>query len=386
MTRLLAAALITAGALPALGQGAPAATASPSPSPAAPPAPPLVSPEVHGDGRVTFRLRAPGAREVLVAGEWSREKTPLGKDEAGVWSATLGPLQPDLYGYSFTVDGLVMLDPANSRVKLARQPRTSILEVPGPAPRVDQLQDVPHGTLRIHTYVSRSLGRPRGLYVYAPPGYDSDATARFPVLYLLHGTGDNEATWTSLGRAHLILDNLLARGGARPMLLVMADGHPLESAPPTPEGRLRNAEAVERELVEDVIPFVEASYRVQPRPEARAVAGVSMGGGHGLRAGLRHPDRFAWVFGLSAAVSDAEPAPEQLLAEARGLNGLKLLWLACGRTDSRLPESRQLADLLKARGIAHTLNVVDGEHNWRQWRRYLAEIAPLLFVEKAAAR
>lgn len=202
--------------------------------------PVVTSPEVMPDRRVTFRLHAPRAQAVPVSGEWGGGPREMTKGEEGVWSVTVGPLDPDLYGYSFSVDGFQTLDPANSRVKPMRSPRTSILEVPGSPPRLHEFQEVPHGVVRIHAYRSRSLDRTRGLVVYTPPEYDRNTRTRYPVLYLLHGPGDNEATWTVLGRAHLILDNLLAQGKARPMLIVMTDGHaasPQGSGPPPPGSR-----------------------------------------------------------------------------------------------------------------------------------------------------
>src|SRR5262249_18348599 len=159
--------------------------------------------------RVTFRLRAPDAKQVTVSGEWPGGPKAMTRDDRGVWSVTVGPLEPDLYGYSFNVDGFQTLDPGNPAVKPMRSPRTRILEAPGAPPRLSESQDVPHGTVRLHAYRSRALdGRKRGLVVYTPPGYDKETGSRYPVLYLFHGAGDNEATWTALGRAHLIADNL----------------------------------------------------------------------------------------------------------------------------------------------------------------------------------
>jgi len=185
---------------------------------------------VAPDRRVTFRLRAPNAKEVNVSGEWGGGPTAMTRDENGAWSVTVGPLDANIYGYSFNLDGFQMLAPANPAIKPMRSPRTSILEVPGDPPRIHEYQDVLHGTVRVHEYRSKALGKRRGLYVYTPPGYDEDRVGRYPVLYLFHGSGDNEATWTTFGHAHVILDNLLAAGKAKPMIVVMPDGH---AAPPT---------------------------------------------------------------------------------------------------------------------------------------------------------
>jgi enterochelin esterase family protein len=230
------------------------------------------------------------------------------KDVQGTWTVTVGPLAADVYGYGFTVDGFQTLDPNNAAVKPSRSLRTSILEVPGDPPRIHEFQDVPHGTVRVHEYRSRALGRRRGLHVYTPPDYDRDAQARYPVLYLVHGAGDNDATWTVFGHAHLILDNLLAQRKVKPMIVVMPDGHavafgpppaaapsrpvitgpdqPAGSAPARPPGpggmgaaMARNVEAFEHELLGDIIPFVEGNYRVRNDSASRAIAGLSMGGG-----------------------------------------------------------------------------------------------------------
>ena len=355
-------------------------------APAPTPLPPVVSPEVHADRRVTFRLRHPAAKEVVVSGEWGRERPAMARDAAGDWTLTLGPLEPGVYGYGFIADGFQMVDPANSQVKLARSPRTSIVEVPGATPLVDTFQDVPHGTVHLHTYWSKSLGRARGLTVYTPPGYDKDAAARFPALYLLHGNGDNEHTWVSLGRAHFILDNVLAQTKAAGFVLVMVDSHAIYPTPSTPDGPRANALAVEGDLLEDVIPYVESRYRVKADARGRAVAGVSMGGAQALLVGLRHPEVFAWVLGLSADIRDAQAWLDAISPDAKAVNErLAMLWVTIARSDARLEANQKLVDLLKAKGVAVAFDLHDGAHNWPQWRLYLAQIAPRLFVEKTAA-
>src|SRR5437588_783515 len=224
--------------------------------------PPIVSPEVHADRTVTFRVRAGNATNVSVSGEWSNEATRLTRDDRGLWSGTAGPLRPDLYGYSFSVDGFRALDPANAWVKPSRTPVTSILDVPGEQPLLHDFQSVPHGTVRLHDYNSKSLGKRRAVRVYTPPDHDKSGRGRYPVLYLLHGAGDNEAVWTVLGRAHLIADNLLAQGKAKSMIIVMPDGHAVPPGATNAEVRMRNTAAFERDLLEDVMPLVEGSYRV----------------------------------------------------------------------------------------------------------------------------
>lgn len=338
------------------------------------------SPEVHADRTVTFRIRAPQAKGVFLNGEWrGGGKLAMAKDDQGVWSLKVGPLEPDLYGYSFSVDGITVTDPANAVLKPMRSPRTSVVDVPGDPPRLHDFQDVPRGTVRLHDYVSKSLGRRRPLRVYTPPGYDQSAL-RYPVLYLFHGSGDNEATWTSFGRAHVIADNLLAQGKAKAMLLVMADGHAV--VPGGPETRGKNVEAFGRDLLEDVMPFVEANYRTKNERDHRAIVGLSMGGGQSLTVGLNHLDRFAWVGGFSSAISAPETTIASALADPAATNAkLRLLWIACGKEDRLVKNAQDLSDVLKAKAIRHELKITEGNHSWPVWRRYLGEFLPLLFEE-----
>jgi enterochelin esterase-like enzyme len=346
--------------------------------PAAPP--PVISPEVHSDRRVTFRLRAPQAKEVIVAGEWAGGgRAAMTKDESGVWSVTIGPIAPDLYGYGFTVDGVGMLDPSNTFIKPMRSNRTSVLEVPADKPTLQDFQDVPHGAVHVQAYRSKAVGAVRSLHVYTPPGYDKNPSAQFPVLYLFHGSGDNDATWTALGRAHFILDNLIAQGKAKPMVVVMTDGH---AVPNTPEARGRNTETFSRDLLGDVMPLVEASYRVKNDRLSRAIVGLSMGGGQSLTVGLNHPELFAWVGAMSSAINAPEQTFATALGDAKATNSkYKLLWLAIGKDDFLLKTNQQFDELLTAKGIKHTFKLTEGNHSWPVWRRYLVEFAPLLFVQ-----
>jgi len=345
--------------------------------------PPPASPEVTADRAVTFRVRAPNAKEVSVTGEWPGGNKPLTKDDQGVWSVTLGPLEPDLYGYSFLIDGFRTADPANAAIKPMRSPTTSILEVPGNSPKVWEFQSVPHGTVRLHDYQSKSLNRLRHLRVYTPPGYDERRGTRFPVLYLFHGSGDNEATWTVLGRANLILDNLIAQGKAKPMIVVMTDGHaftPQFTGMPNTNMISRNVTDFERDLLDDVMPLVESNYRVKKEASGRAIAGLSMGGGQSLTIGLNHPELFAWVGGFSSSVRNPQNAIAKALADPQGVNRkLKLLWIACGKDDRLIENARELSAALNQSGIRHQFLETAGNHSWPVWRRYLIDFAPLLF-------
>jgi len=338
---------------------------------------PVRSPEVSPDGRVTFRLRAPMAVEVTVSGQWPNGRAPMAKDANDVWSVTMGPIAPGVWEYSFQVDGLQMIDPGNPAIKPMREPRTSILHLPGRPPLPHDFQDVPHGTVRQHSYFSKSLGRMRDLVVYTPPGYDKQADARFPALYLQHGMGDNQATWVVHGKAHWILDNLIAQGRVRPMVVVMMDGH--AAAARGMAGFQDNTAAFERDLLEDVLPFVEANYRVKTDAAGRAIAGLSMGGGQSLTIGLNHRDRFAWVAGFSSATPSREAIANTLNDPAATNEKLKLLWIACGKDDFLRQRNEEFIALLKEKNIRHEWYLTDGNHSWPVWRLYLADLAPKLF-------
>jgi enterochelin esterase-like enzyme len=350
---------------------APAADAPPRRS--RPPA--LVSPEVQTNRQVTFRLQAAKATEVVLNGQWPEGRAPMTKDSNGVWSVTIGPVEPGVWEYSFQVDGLAMIDPGNPAIKPMREPRTSILHLPGEPLRLTDFQDVPHGAVRQHTYRSRSLGRLRELAVYTPPGYDQQPDARFPTLYLQHGSGDNQSTWTVHGKAHWILDNLLAQGRVQPMVVVMMDGHAAVGT----GGLTNNIAAFERDLLEDVMLFVETNYRVKPDATNRAIVGLSMGGGQSLTIGLNHRDRFAWVGGFSASAPGSN-AVAGALSDPDGTNQkLRLLWIAIGQDDFLRQRNEEFIALLKEKNIHHEWHLTDGSHSWPVWRVYLSELAPKLF-------
>ena len=342
------------------------------------------SPEVHDDRRVTFRLRASGAQKVAVRGEFGGGENAMTRGEDNIWTTTIGPLEPDIYGYSFVVDGLATIDPMNPHVKPMRQPRTSMLEVTGQTPQPWTITDVPRGTLHAHHYISAALdGKERRVHVYTPPGYERSGDERYPVLYLLHGSGDNDACWSAFGRAGTIADNLIAAGKAQPMIIVMPDGHavPRPEGRPTDEQRDAAARAFEADLLKDVVPLIESSYRVLEGSRHRAIAGLSMGGGQALTVGLCHPNRFDWIGAFSSAppgnevIAAAFVKPEEVNAT------LRLLWIACGKDDFLLERNQQFIERLKSAGIQHEYVQTEGGHQWTVWRRYLAELLPRLFSE-----
>ncbi len=353
-------------------QTPPAATPAPAARPA--PTPPVISPEVLADQRVTFRLRAPKAAAVTVSGQFQKGPATMTRDESGLWSVTVEPVVSGVHEYSFNVDGVSMIDPGNRAIKPMRNPRTSILEMPGRPPLTHDFQDVPHGRVSLHWYASKSLGRRRPLQVYTPPGYDAAPSSRYPTLYLFHGSGDNEATWVAHGHAHWILDNLIAQQRAQPMVVVMLDGH--AASPGAQTERNANLLAFERDLLEDVMPFVAANYRTREEAAHRGIVGLSMGGGQSLNIGLKHADRFAWVGGMS---SSAGGVAEQLRDPAALNRQLKLLWFACGKEDFLLKANQDLATALQAKNIRHAYVETEGNHSWPVWRRYLADFAPLVF-------
>jgi enterochelin esterase-like enzyme len=339
---------------------------------------PLISPEIAGSA-VTFRLKAAKADAVMLRGQWNREQVAMTKGDDGVWSLAVPEIKAGVWEYIFIVDGLTVIDPANPAMKPQRSPNTSILHLPGQPPKVWDFQDVPHGTVHQHAYQSKALGRQRSAFVYTPPGYEKDTASKYPLLVLQHGSGDRHETWTVHGKAHWILDNLIAAGKARPMIVLMIDGHPLGQVPrEMADKRAESLKAFRRELLEDALPLVEELYRVSPEREQRAITGLSMGGWQSLSIGMTNLDRFAWIGSFSGAVDENEIKPA--LEDATGTNAkLKLLWIACGEKDFLLDRNNQLIATLKARGVNHEWHLTPGDHSWPVWREYLAEFAPKLF-------
>lgn len=356
--------------------------------------PPLRSPVVHDDGRVTVALKAPKATNVaLSSGELTRlvgaDALKMTRGDDGVWAATFGPVAPGIYDYAFVVDGVRVTDPLSVHVFGNRTGSRGYLEVPGPkdAPRVDQWRDVPHGAVTRHWYKSSATGAARSVHVYTPPGYATDEkrkAGKLPVLYLLHGSGDDDRHWSLLGQANVIADNLLADGKCVPMLIVMPEGHPAGAigAADRDTYYLENRRLFERDLLDDVVPLVEANYRVDADRAARALAGLSMGGGQTLDVGLKHLDRFAWVASFSGGVRGLDDALAKLSADPSAANArLRLLWIGIGTDDFLLDQNRDLTAKLKELGIRHEYVETEGAHNWSVWRAYLAEMLPRLFVE-----
>jgi enterochelin esterase family protein len=359
-------------------------------------APAVVSPEVAADRRVTFRLLAPEARAVTVSGDFGPDAA-MRKGGDGVWSVTVGPLDPEMYVYFFTADGVRLTDPNNPQVKIGyvTTTTTSLLTVPANGPAFYDVQDVPHGEIRTLLYQSKSNGVTRELNVYVPPGYDQARDRRYPVLYLLHGFANDHHSWHRYGRANDILDNLLAKGTIAPFLVVMPLGYggarvngDGTGIPPEGSGNFRGDPALyERDLLEDVIPLIDGKYRTIADRKHRAIVGFSMGGGQAGRYGLRHLDRFSAVGimsaglggGGSATAPGADPVAALAADPARANEQIDLLWIACGKDDAAMKGAAALHEALGKAGIEHTFLETEGAHHWRVWRRYLRDLAPLLF-------
>ncbi len=356
------------------------ALAQPRPAPA-----PIVSPEVHSDRTVTFRFRDPNAKEVLLNREGA-QRAPMQRDEQGVWTLTTDPLDPDLYGYSFVADGVALIDPSNSLMKPNLLNPQSEVHVPGPPSLPWEISDTPHGEVHHHFYHSAVVGDDRDFYVYTPPGYDSTAHKLYPVLYLLHGFSDGADAWTAVGRANIILDNLIAQGKAAPMIIVMPLGYGapeiVSRTGPTlrdPALRQRNYDKFRDALFNEVMPRVEKDYRASRDRDSRAIAGLSMGGAESLYTGLNALDRFAWVGSFSAGGTSEDYAATFPGLDSKTNSRLRLLWIACGTEDRLITPNRKFRDWLASKDIRFTPIETPGVHSWMVWRRNLAAFAPLLF-------
>ncbi len=354
----------------------------------------LKSPEVLPDGRVVFRIYAPKASEVTVGGDWISQGLGTGgnleKDGNGVWAITVGPLPADFYSYSLTVDGVRTLDPKNAMIKQGVTSVDNMVFVPGREAAYQDLQAVPHGEVRKVWYKSSTMNEERRLHVYCPPGYDT-SKAKYPVFYLLHGGGDEDSGWSTIGRAGFILDNLIAAGKAKPMLVVMPNGSlprppVVPGAPVDPAAQIAFQDKFTSELLKDIVPFVEKTYRVTPGSANRAIAGLSMGGGQTTRVVTTNPDQFGYVAVWSAGVNpqisqDFLKRNETFLSSADKVNKqIKLLSLSCGEKDTlAFAGSKNLDEILKKNNIRHEMTISSGAHTWINWRRYLHEYAQRLF-------
>ncbi|MFZ1010257.1 MAG: alpha/beta hydrolase-fold protein [Candidatus Sulfotelmatobacter sp.] len=375
-TRLLLAVLLLSSSFSASQEK----KAEPAPPPA-----PVVSPEVHADGSVTFRLQAPNAKEVKLDLEGA-DPSEMRKDDQGVWTVTSARLAPDYYGYSFSIDGVRSLDASNSSLVPNLIFPGNDVHIPGPSSLPWEVNDVPHGEIHHHFYKSAVAGDDRDYYVYTPAGYDAKAKKTYPVLYLLHGFSDDASGWTAVGHANVILDNLIAQGKAKAMIVVTPLGYGTMEFPRLgwsawSHTDVRNINFVKfsEALLTEVMPQVESEYHVTKDRNARAIAGLSMGGSESLLTGLNNLDKFSWVGAFSSG-----GIPENFQKDFPALNEkanqqLHLLWIACGTEDRLITINRNLRAWLKTKNVKMTEIETPGMHTWMVWRRNLAEFAGLLF-------
>ena len=374
-TPFLAGAFFVAFSGFALAQ-APAPAAAPAAPSAIANAPALVSPEVLADRRVTFRLSAPKATTVTMKGDWHDEVKALTKDDKGVWSLTLGPFAPSNYIYNFTMDGVVIADPANPQVKLRQQGQGSFFNVPGDASGLGDVRAVPHGSIEVDAQKSVVLSEARAFLVYTPPGYAQERDRRYPVLYLLPGSNDRPQVWVDIGKINSIADNLIAEKKAEPMIIVMT------MVGSRGNGVRDNAAVFEEYLLKHLIPAVEAKYRVAAGRQNRAIAGLSMGGDTSMRVFSNRVEKFsaAGMFSPAPSVSSVPAEKPAVYGDAKAFNAqVDALFLACGRQDSFFARSKELDESLTALGINHTWWPTEGDHHTALWREQAAEFLPLLF-------
>ncbi len=334
--------------------------------------PALHSPEVHPDHRITFRYFSKKAGKVTLNGEFLKTPLSMTRDTAGIWRVTVPPMKPDMYPYSFWVDSVQIADPNNTYIFANERFKRSIVDVPGEGPLIHSLQNVPHGKISYRYYQSGTLRATRPLLVYTPPGFNPDGKTKYPVLYLIHGGSDTEETWTKVGRAHLIADNLIAQGKAKPMIIVM------------PYGNVRPAPMPDftKDMVSDIVPFVEANYPVVKESKGRAVAGFSVGGGQTLNIGLTHPDKFAYVCSYAPYTATDEfkqnftnwsPNAEQLNKQ------LKLFTISVGTEDFLYEAVKGNIAMFGDKKLAVKSYIVPGGHTWMNCKQYLATTLQELF-------
>jgi enterochelin esterase family protein len=341
----------------------------------------ILSPIVHPDRTVTFNLRAPNALKVEVSLE-SGQRFAMTKGEKDVWTVTTPALMPDIYGYTFRVDDVSMVDPLNGDMKSNALNPSNMVLVPGEKPHPWEFTDIPHGTLHRHFYHSAVVNENRDFYVYTPPGYQPGKT--YPLLVLLHGYSDIADGWTTVGKANLIFDNLIA-SGKRPFIAIMPLGYgftmeQLRKGEVRKEGNfVKNTELFEKNLLEEVLPLAGKHYKFSAKPNERAISGLSMGGGETLYIGLRNLDKFAWIGAMSAAPQLAGKKEEVWAALSEKDNArIKLLWIAIGKNDFLLKNNHEFVEFLKSKNITHKYIETEGAHTWLVWRRYLTDFMTLV--------
>ena len=328
------------------------------------------SPVVHSDGSVTFSVLAPESKNVMLTITNVPDTMQMNRDENGIWSLTVGPLEPEIWEYSFLIDTVTCIDTANPWIKDEPSPQMSMVEVPADPPAFYEAQDVPHGLLTTHLFKSPMLDVWRTFKVYTPPGYDRSNSTTYPVFYLFHGGAGDDKGWTTNGRAHLILDNLIAEGQAVPMIIVMPNGQYRGEGVP--------ADAFEQELLTTIIPTVEREYRAKTDARNRAIAGLSMGAGQTLDIGVKHLDTFNWMGVFSNGVTAAYDSTHGQYVDTANDN-LGALWLGIGENDFLIERFGTLTELLDGKGVKYQSTIYPGAHEWDVWRKCIRDFAPLLF-------
>ena len=352
------------------------------------------SPQVNPDKTVNFRFNAPNAQDVKLSVQSEKAPVQMTKDARGSWIVTVGPVKPDIYPYNFVVDGVQVMDPGNMYYFPNERFKGSLLDVRGDSSLIHSMRDVPHGTVTYELYPSAE-GTTGTVLVYTPPGYDKNPKQKYPVFYLIGGTTDTEETWFKVGKANLILDNLIALGKANPMIIVMPNGNVAAQVadqkgglkPGDPMGR-ESEEAVKRskefedDLMKNIIPYIEKNYRVIANASNRAVAGFSRGGGQTLRIGFGNMEKFGYVCAYSAYLTpkEIETSYKYVVDNPDRTNKLfKLLWVSVGNEDFLYNQTVEYMDYLKAKKVNFKSLVTTGGHTWMNGKTFLAETAPLLF-------
>jgi enterochelin esterase family protein len=359
----------------------------------------IISPEIHDDATVTFRLKAENATEVKLMGDWMPAEgwvpgsVLMEKDEKGIWTHTTEILSPELYSYSFQVDGLRVNDPNNAFLSRDISTNTNIFIIGGEQADLYKVNAVPHGSVTRRWYESPGLEMTRRITIYTPPGYETSGKD-CPVLYLLHGAGGDEEAWIELGRTAQIMDNLIAAGKAEPMIVVMPNGNVSQEAAPGEGSRgfykpqfmvPGTMDGTYEAHFMDIVNFVEGAYRVKADKAHRAIAGLSMGGFHTIHISRYHPNTFDYIGPFSAAVMPRDDVSSPVYAgldetlKAQKENGYKLYWIACGKTDFLHQANLDFMAKLDEIGMEYTYRESEGGHIWKNWRVYLSEFAPMLF-------
>ena len=359
----------------------------------------ITSPEINDDNTVTFRVEAPNATDVKISGDWMPAEgwlpgsESMQKGEKGIWTYTTEPLDTELYSYTFLIDGFRTVDPNNVFIVRDVASIMNIFVIEGVKGDLYKVNDVPHGSVARRWYDSPSLGRDRRITIYTPPGYEN-SSRKYPVLYLLHGAGGDEEAWITLGRTAQIMDNLIAKGEAEPMIVVMPNGNVIQEAAPgegsrgfyKPQFMVPNTMDGQYEAsFPDIIKFVESSYRVKADKANRAIAGLSMGGFHSLHISRFYPNTFDYVGLFSAAILPNQDVSHEVYHDIDGTlkrqkeNGYKLYWLGMGKTDFLYQSGVNYRAKLDSIGMEYVYRETDGGHIWKNWRVYLTEFASMLF-------